>query len=283
MRILITGITGSLGTAVTKELLQSLPKVQVFGYSRDELRQKQFMKDPRVTLILGDVRDKERMLESARKMDLIFHFAALKHVDLLEDNPEESIETNIRGTQNILHAQRIHKIPRVVLSSTDKAALPINVYGSSKALAEKLVLRNKNNVVTRYGNVLASNGSVVPTFVQSLERGNKIEITDADMSRFWIRLEDASRFVIKSAVEIPGGLKIPDMKAAKTIEVGLAIAEILGKKNPTIVHVGRRPGEKLSECLRTEYEGDELFSHTAEQFSKAELIDLLTPIVKGLR
>ncbi len=282
MKIFITGITGSLGTEVTKQLLAHEPSVQIFGYSRDEQRQQKFIKDPRITLILGDVRDRERVLESTRNMDIIFHFAALKHVDLLEANPEESIKTNVEGTENILHAQRLNHIPRVVLSSTDKAALPINTYGFCKALAEKLVLRNQNNVVCRYGNVLASNGSVVPIFVRSLLRDNQVNLTDKKMNRFFIRLEDAAQFVLLCGLEGPGGLHIPPMKSARMTDVAQTIAKVLEITKYKTNVVGIRPGEKLTECLRAPHEGKAVFSDTSRKFTQRELLHLLTPIVRSL-
>lgn len=281
MKILITGVTGTLGREVLSQLL-SKTRHKIIGYSRDEQKQRTIPAHKRLTLYLGDVRDRARLVESSRDVDLIFHFAALKCVDTLEENPEEAIATNVIGTENVLFAQRRNKIPRVVLSSTDKAAYPINAYGNTKALAEKLVLRNKNNVVCRYGNVLASRGSVIPTFVKVIKQDGIVPITDHDMTRFFIRIEDAAAFVIKSGFEKNGGLKIPQMKASLMTNVALAIGDLLGKSNVTFGEVGIRPGEKINECLRMAHEGDEVHSHTAEQFEHSELIDLLTPVVEGL-
>lgn len=281
MKVFVTGITGSLGTAVTHELLKN-PDIEIIGYSRDEHRQQKFIKDSRITLVLGDIRDRRRLLEATRGVDIIFHFAALKHVDILEANPEESIKTNITGTENILHAQRINRINRVVLSSTDKAALPINTYGFCKALAEKLVLRNKSNVVARYGNVLASNGSVVPIFIKSLIKNQSVDLTDDKMNRFFIRLEDAAKFVVKSGFESIGGLEIPDMKSALMTDVVDIVARVLNISDYKTNVVGIRPGEKISECLRAPHEGKAVFSDTAEKYTGAQLYDLLEPIVRGL-
>lgn len=282
MKIWISGITGTLGTEITKQLLEKYVKHEIFGYSRDEFKQQKFPYKDKVTMILGDIRDKTRVLEATREMDMIFHFAALKHVDVLEKNPEESIATNVIGTQNILYAQRINKIKRVCLSSTDKAAYPINTYGLCKALSERLVLRNKNNVVVRYGNVLASRGSVIPTFVETLEKESTAYITDTAMSRFFIRIEDAAKFVIDSAFEVSGGLKIPPMKAAKMTTVAETINKLLGNNIFRISICGIRPGEKLAECLRTDYEGEMVTSDSCEQFSNYELESLLKPIVEDM-
>lgn len=283
MKVLITGITGTLGQEVTKQLLES-SDCEIIGYSRDELKQSQlpFKDDRRITLYLGDVRDRNRLIEASRGVDTLFHFAALKRVESLEENPEECIETNIRGTQNVLAAQRYNSIKRVVLSSTDKACEPINVYGMSKGLAERLVLRNKNNVVCRYGNVLASRGSAVPIFIEKIKYGDPVPITDLSMTRFFIRIEDAARFVIKSSFLDSGGLNVPEMKSCYMFDLATAIGKILNKDFTTTV-VGMRPGEKIFECLKTKYEGEPLYSDSCTQFTAEELIQLIKPIVESLK
>lgn len=279
MNYFISGITGSLGQIVAEKLLAEGHRV--IGFSRDECKQAALKKREGLTLYLGDIRHQKRLLEATRGAEEIFHFAALKHVDQLEKNPEEAIETNILGTENILHAQRAHRIKRVTLSSTDKAVYPINVYGMSKGIAERLTLRNPNNVVCRYGNVCASRGSVIPQLVKSLREESKVYLTDPNMSRFWITLEDASAFVIHSA-RGRGGLQIPPMRAAPLSLLAEIIAGLLNVKSYEIIQIGSRPGEKLVECLRTEYEGEELYSHRASQFTGDELAKMLRPIVEGL-
>jgi len=282
MKVFITGITGSLGTAVTKYLLEHYPDCQIYGYSRDELRQQKFMRDKRITLTLGCIRDRDRLLEATRGMDIIFHLAAVKHVDLLELNPEEAASVNIDGTRNVLYAQRMNRIPRVVLSSTDKAVYPVNAYGDSKAMAEKLILRNPKNLVFRWGNVIASNGSVVPQFVKSIKDHQTAYVTDTNMIRFWITLNEAAKFIVTNSLDQnSSGLIIPEMRAAKVVDVALAVAAILGVST-TIKTTGPRPGEKLSECLRTQYEGAEIHAHTVPQFSMDELIQTLTPVVQAI-
>lgn len=277
MKIMVTGFTGSLGTEVRNYFL-SKTKHHVVGYSRDEQKQRLIKPHPRLTMILGDIRDRDRFLESSRNVDLIFHFAALKCVDSLEENPEESISTNIDGTKNVLYAQRLHKIPRVVLTSTDKAAYPVNVYGMCKAISERLVLRNSNNIVCRYGNVLASRGSVVPQFVQTINDQGLMNITDAAMTRFWIPLKDAAKFVIKSAFSADGGLKIPNMKSYPVIDLGYLVSHILGKRaDPKFI--GIRPGEKIHETLKTEEEGEWVTSED-NKFTEQELTKVLEPIIE---
>lgn len=284
MKYLITGITGSLGTKVCEFLLKT-PGNEVVGYSRDEFKQSELVekiKDKRLLLYLGDIRSSERFTESCRGVDTIFHFAALKQVDKLESNPEEAIFTNILGTLNVLHAQRTHSIKRVVLSSTDKAAFPINVYGASKLIAERLVLRNTNNVVCRYGNVLASRGSVVEKIVKRLVKDGKAPITNSNMTRFWISIEEAAEFITRQGLGPTGGLKIPSMKACPIHTLVTVIASCMQLKSYEMEHIGTRPGEKIDECLRTEYEGDATYSNHAPRFTDFELGSLLSPIVEEI-
>ncbi len=277
MNIFITGATGTLGREVISQLLEKTNHV-LFGFSRDEQKQRTMPKTPRLTMILGDVRDRFRLTESTRNMDLIMHFAALKCVDTLEENPEESIATNIYGTENVLYAQRMNKINRVSFTSTDKAVYPINVYGMSKGASERLVLRNKNNVVARYGNVLNSRGSVIPEFIKSINETHIVGITDPEMTRFWITIQDAAKFVIESSFGRDGGLKIPSMKSSKVTDVAKTIADILDK--PIAYNtIGIRSGEKLHESLKALHEGEHITSES-NIFSLEELRALLKPIVE---
>lgn len=280
MKVMITGVTGTLGTAVSKRLLEK--GYAVVGYSRDECKQATFPKHPSLTLYLGDVRDEKRVIEASRGVDAIYHFAALKHVDKLEENPEEAIETNIRGTQNILHAQRVNKISRVTLASTDKAAYPVNTYGMSKGIAERLVLRNPNNIVCRYGNVLASRGSVVEKFAASLKKSQMVEITDPNMTRFWITIEEAAEFIIQNSLSKGGGLRTPVMKSAPISQLADVVARTMDVKSYAIKECGVRAGEKTHECLRTEYEGEEIHSNRVGQFQDHELTAMLEPILKAI-
>lgn len=281
MRYLISGVTGSLGTEVATRLLRDKNN-EVVGYSRDECKQARFFQHERLTLYLGDIRDQDRILEACRGIDMVFHFAALKHVDKLETNPEEAVMTNIMGTLNVLHAQRNWNIKRVVLSSTDKSAYPVNVYGASKLIAERLVSRNGNNVICRYGNVLASRGSVIEKFVKSLKESKEVHITDVNMTRFWITVQDAAAFIINQSESKRGGLKIPEMQAATLMDIAQATADCMGIQSFTIIHTGSRPGEKIAECLRTEYEGEEVFSNRVGQYSNKDLTKLLEPIVEQM-
>lgn len=274
MKILVTGFSGTLGSHLVPMLLEA--GHSVIGYSRDELKQQQFPRHENLTMYLGDVRDSARILEASRGVELLFHLAALKHVDKLEENPEESIKTNIEGTQNVLHAQRINHIPRVVLSSTDKACYPINVYGMTKAIAEKLVLRNPNNIVIRYGNVIASRGSVVPMFKETLEKYGVARITHRNMTRFFITPDAAAKFVYLSSQRPVGGLCIPKMQAYPVVKLAGLIAQLKGINQPIIEEIGIRPGEKLHENLRREDEGGEVTSaDNSLWFQPNELKDLI--------
>lgn len=279
MRIFITGISGTLGQAVSKVLLED-SSIEIVGYSKDEKRQSEIKPHPRLVTILGCIRDRRRVIESSRGCDLILHFAALKRIEIAEANPEEAIETNLEGTINVLGAQRAHKIRRVVLASTDKACRPINTYGATKMLCEKLVLRNKSNVVVRYGNVLGSNGSAIPEFVRAIRNDEIVKITDPAMSRFFMRIEEAASFVLRAAFSPDGGLKInEDMRACKISRIPTIIGELLNKKVVTKI-IGMRPGEKIHEDLFHQYERDGMMdSSTAVQFSHAELVEILTPLL----
>lgn len=280
-KILISGVTGSLGRIVLNKLLTD-ESHKIIGYSRDELKQSEIEKHPRLTLFLGDIRDQRRLIEASRGVDTIFHFAALKRVDTMEENPEECIATNVEGTENILGAQRMNKIFRVVLASTDKAAHPETVYGACKLLSERLVLRNPNNVVCRYGNVLASRGSVVQSFVKSLLEQNTIFLTDLHMTRFFLTLDQASDFVLSEGLGQGGGLKIPIIKACKILDLAKVIADILEVKSPQLKIIGIRNAEKIHECMATPYDGVPVYSNTAEQYTKQGLRDLVAPIVSKI-
>jgi UDP-N-acetylglucosamine 4,6-dehydratase len=275
---MITGVTGTLGRAVLEKLLKD-PGVEVVGYSRDELKQSQIPKHPRLTLYLGDVRNRERLTEASRGVSVLFHFAALKRVDSMEENPEECIFTNVDGTMNILGAQRANKIRRVVLSSTDKAAHPETVYGACKFLSERLVLRNQANIVCRYGNVLASRGSVVHSFVKSILDEGVVNITHPEMTRFFLTADQAAQFVVNSAHEPDGGLKIPQLKACKILDMAQVISRLLGVDKPKVNVIGIRGIEKLHECLSTPSEGKLEYSDTAAQFTREEIIHLVKPVV----
>lgn len=272
MKYLVSGITGTLGQAVAKLILANEDN-ELIGISRDEQKQRALTPHPRMKLLLGDVRDSDRMMCVSRDVDVLFHFAALKCVDTLEFEPEECLKTNVIGTENIMRAQNVNKIRKVVLSSTDKAVYPINVYGHSKALAERLVLANPSNIVCRYGNVVASRGSVVPSFAKTLREEKKIYITDLAMTRFWISIQRAAQFVFDSSEG--SGINIPVMKSADVYSVAEAIGSIIGVHAWETEITGLRPGEKIHEDITHDMD-----SFKSERYSYNELVDLLKPVLK---
>lgn len=270
---LVTGVTGTLGTTLLKGLLE---EHEVVGYSRCELKQSQIPPHKNLTLYLGDVRDRDRLIEASRECDIIYHLSALKQIDRLELNPEESIATNITGTENVLHCQRVNKIPRVVFSSTDKACAPWNVYGMCKAISERLVMRNPNNIVCRWGNIIASRGSVIPKFIETLKKEKTLYITERGMTRFFLRPVDVAAFMLRVSQRPIGGLCIPPMKAYPVLKLGLLLADMLDIKTPRILEIGMRPGEKLHEIVRMQDEGGLLESSDKEHwYSENEMRELL--------
>jgi UDP-N-acetylglucosamine 4,6-dehydratase len=269
LKIWISGITGTLGQVVCRMLMAR--GHEIVGYSRDEQKQSLLPKDDNLTLYLGDIRDRDRVQEATRGVDIIMHFASHKMVDVLEHNPEEAASTIILGTQNVLHAQRMNRIPKVVFTSTDKAVYPINVYGACKKVAECHVLRNPNNAVCRYGNVLGSRGSILPKIIKSLKEEGVAELTSNRMTRFWITIEQAAGFVISSAMN-DTGLCIPPIESASVMRVIDAVAQHIGVPAYSFKEIGIRPGEKLHECLMTSEEsksGQAIYSDDEEMSDDA--------------
>jgi UDP-N-acetylglucosamine 4,6-dehydratase len=265
--ILITGATGSFGKACLDVLLSAHDPKAVRIFSRDELKQSElqvkYRDDDRVRFLLGDVRDRERLVRATKSVDLIIHAAALKQVPACEYNPFEAVQTNIIGAENIVSAAIENDVQRVVQLSTDKAVNPVNLYGATKLAAEKIVTQ-ANTYATetdarfanvRYGNVVGSRGSVVPIFLEQAKTG-RLTITDDRMTRFWITLPQAVEFVLTSLEIMEGGEvfvpKIPSMTVAD-------IAEAIAPDAERVI-TGIRPGEKLHEVMVTEDEA----RHTQE-------------------
>ena len=258
--ILITGGTGSLGQALTKRLLEMGPKaIRIF--SRNESKQiemENIFKDDRLRFFLGDVRDLPRLNKAVEDVDFVFHAAALKHVPKIEYNPFEAIKTNILGSENIINACLINNVEKAVCVSTDKAVSPLNIYGATKLLMEKLFVTANNYLNEekyktkffglRYGNVLGSSGSVVPLFIEQIKSKKKISITDASMTRFSITMSEALDFILH-ATELGTGSEIfvPKLRAYSLLDVKEALFEMLENTGEEII--GIRPGEKLNETL----------------------------------
>jgi len=259
-KILITGGTGSLGNALTQRLLeQGADTIRIF--SRNESKQLEMeskFNDDRLRFLIGDVRDYERLERAVEDIDIVFHAAALKHVPVIEYNPFEAIKTNILGSQNVINACLHENIDRAVCVGTDKAVSPLNTYGATKLLMEKLFVTAKNYlkkerhqtkfIALRYGNVLGSSGSVIPKFIDQIRNKEKLTITDSSMTRFSISMNEALDFILK-ATEIGKGSEIfvPKLKAYSILDVKDALFELLGETEEQIV--GIRPGEKLDEVL----------------------------------
>jgi UDP-N-acetylglucosamine 4,6-dehydratase len=260
--VLITGGTGSLGKALVSHIFASYPQVKkVIIFSRDEQKQFQMAQEypkatfPQIRFFLGDVRDEQRLIRAFQGVDIVIHAAAMKHVHLAEYNPDECIKTNIGGAQNVIHAAIETSVSHVVALSTDKACAPINLYGATKLTSDKLFVA-ANNIkgsnpirfsVVRYGNVMGSNGSVIPFFIKKRKEG-KLPITDTSMTRFNISLQGGVDMVMHAIKYAWGGeIFIPKIPSYKIMDVAKAIAP-----ECEIELVGIRPGEKIHEEMITE-------------------------------
>ena len=318
-KILITGGTGALGQSLTKRLLEN--KVDTIRIlSRNEEKQntmKEKSVDDRLRFFIGDIRDKERLRRALEDIDIVFHTAALKHVPVIEYNPFEAIKTNVIGSQNVIDTCLEENVEKVICVGTDKAVSPLNTYGATKLLMEKLFVSADNYlnkqrhqtkfIALRYGNVLGSSGSVVPLFIKQIKNKQKISITDKNMTRFSITMDEALDFILESAEQGKGSeIFIPKLKAYLITDLRDALFEIYGKTNEEIT--GIRPGEKLHEILinfdegrntfdignkyvivkdkmKNEYDNNVIFekqysSDNVEKLSKDELVKIISNNIK---
>lgn len=272
MKALILGGTGTLGKELTRQLTDRGYSVSVF--SRCELKQKEmasYFTGKDVSFRIGDIRDREALSAAMKGIDVVFHCAALKHVDTLEFNPEEGVKTNVIGTMNVADAAVSQGVRYVAFSSTDKAVSPVNAYGMGKALSEKIILnRNRTQNTTlfsvfRWGNVVNSRGSVIPQFAYAISNGRRVKITHPEMTRFWISIESAVCFMIDK-YRSADGVMIPPMKAAPVLQVVSAIIAHMKAADTGVEFVGMRPGEKIHEEIELGRS-----SHSAEQYTHEEL------------
>lgn len=257
--LLITGGTGSFGNAVLRRILESgIREIRIL--SRDEKKQDDMRRkysDSRLKFYLGDVRDYNSIMNAIRGVDYIFHAAALKQVPSCEFHPIEAAKTNILGTENVLDAAIDAGVKRVICLSTDKAVYPVNAMGMSKAMMEKVLVAKsrqggEKTVIcgTRYGNVMASRGSVIPLFVEQIRSGQKLTITDPDMTRFMMTLDDAVDLVFYAFKKgLPGDIFVQKAPAAKIGVLAQALTELLTKEAYPMRVIGTRHGEKRYESL----------------------------------
>jgi len=260
--ILITGGTGSFGRKFVKKLLYKHAPNKIIIYSRDEykqyLMQKEFAKYKEILrFFIGDVRDKDRLYRAFDSVDIVIHAAALKHVPLMEYNPIEAIKTNIQGAINVIDAALDRKVEKVIALSTDKAVNPVNLYGATKLVSDKLFISanaysgkdGTKFAVVRYGNVAGSRGSVIPFFLRLVKEGKKeLPITDFRMTRFWITLDEGVELVFRAIQEAKGGeIYISKIPSFKIVDLAKAICPECKLKE-----IGIREGEKLHEVMITE-------------------------------
>ena len=261
--LLITGGTGSFGNAVLNRFLHTDHFKEIRIFSRDEKKQEDMriqLKNKKVKFYIGDVRDYKSVEKAMHGVDYVFHAAALKQVPSCEFFPIEATKTNVFGTQNVIDAAEYHKVEKVICLSTDKAAYPINAMGISKALMEKTAVaaarncRNTTVCLTRYGNVMASRGSVIPLFLNQIKKMDAITITDPKMTRFLMSLEEAVELVLFAFEHAkPGDLFVNKAPAASIGDLAQAIKELCNATNEVKI-IGTRHGEKLYETLCTREE-----------------------------
>ena len=258
-KVLITGGTGSLGTALVKKILETdVDTIRI--YSRDEWKQVQMranLPDKRLRFFIGDVRDKERLSKSLEGVDIVIHAAALKHVPVVEYNPFEAVKTNVYGTQNLIDACLENNVKIALAVGTDKAVSPLNTYGATKLLMERLFVsanyyrgfHDIKFICVRYGNVLGSRGSLVPTLNEQIQSGKKITITDPNMTRFNITMNEALGLIMRAINKGVGGeIFVPKLRAYKVGDMKEVILDLL-KSNAETEVISIRPGEKIHESL----------------------------------
>ena len=261
-RIFVSGATGSWGQTLITMLLKKYNVKEIICFSRGELQQvlmKRRFNDPRLKFVIGDVRDYNAVRIATRNVDYIFHLAALKHVPVCEENVQETIKTNIDGTTNIVNAAIENRVRKVIDVSSDKAVEPINLYGMTKAVGEKIIVQANDLtdytkfVCIRGGNVMGSSGSVIPFFIEQIKSGGPITLTDHEMTRFFLTLEEAIQLLFKASIDSIGGETfVMNMPACYIKDLAEVLMDVYGQVE--IKETGMRPGEKLDEMLISHHE-----------------------------
>ena len=273
-RIFVSGATGSWGQTLITMLLDRHNVEEIVCFSRGELQQvlmKRKFNNPRLKFVIGDIRDYDAVKQATRGIDYIFHLAALKHVPVCEENVQETIKTNINGTTNIVNAAIENRVKKVIDVSSDKAVEPINLYGMTKAVGEKIIVQANDLsdytkfVCIRGGNVMGSSGSVIPFFIEQIKNGGPITITDVKMTRFFLTLEEAIELLFKASIDSIGGETfVMNMPACYIKD----LAEVLMDEYGTVEvkETGMRPGEKLDEMLISHHESQLSFCYDENYF-----------------
>jgi FlaA1/EpsC-like NDP-sugar epimerase len=261
-RIFVSGATGSWGQTLITMLLSKYNVEEIVCFSRGELQQvlmKRKFNNPKLKFVIGDIRDYNAVKMATRQADYIFHLAALKHVPVCEENVQETIKTNIEGTTNIVNAAIENRVRKVIDVSSDKAVEPINLYGMTKAVGEKIIVQaNDLTDYTRFvcirgGNVMGSSGSVIPFFIEQIKSGGPITLTDHAMTRFFLTLEEAIQLLFKASIDSIGGETfVMNMPACYIKDLAEVLIDVYGRVE--LKETGMRPGEKLDEMLISHHE-----------------------------
>lgn len=262
--ILITGGTGSWGNELVDQLLKKYSPKEIRIYSRGEHKQvemKRKFQNAKLRFIIGDVRDRSTLQIAMKGVDYVFHLSALKHVPVCEENPWEAVQTNIIGTQNVIESAIELGVKKVIDVSTDKAVDPLNLYGVTKACGEKLIIAaNLVSTKTKFicirgGNVLGTNGSVIPLFREQILKTNSVTITESNMTRFLMRVSEAIELVLTASINgIGGEVFVMKMPACKILDLAQVMIDKLGNAKTKKLTIGIRPGEKIHEVLISKYE-----------------------------
>jgi FlaA1/EpsC-like NDP-sugar epimerase len=261
-RIFVSGATGSWGQTLITLLLNKYNVEEIVCFSRGELQQvlmKRRFNNPKLKFVIGDIRDYTSVRMATKQIDYIFHLAALKHVPVCEENVQETIKTNIEGTTNIVNAAIENRVRKVIDVSSDKAVEPINLYGMTKAVGEKIIVQANDLsdytkfVCIRGGNVMGSSGSVIPYFIEQIKSGGPITLTDQNMTRFFLTLEEAIQLLFKASIDSIGGETfVMNMPACYIKDLAEVLMDVYGQVE--IKETGIRPGEKLDEMLISHHE-----------------------------